>query len=137
MDVRNCRLCGRLFNYIGGGYNICPECREAAERKFQEVKEYIRENPRATIQEISDDNEVTTNQIRQWIREERLQFTEDSNIGIECEKCGASIRTGRFCENCKNSMANALSQSIEKDKMPAPPKPEKKDNKNKMRFLEQ
>ncbi|WP_028234334.1 flagellar protein [Pseudobutyrivibrio sp. MD2005] len=136
MDVRNCRSCGRLFNYMGGGINICPACREENEKKFQNVKEFIRENPRASIQEIADKNEVTTNQIRQWIREERLQFTEDSDIGIECENCGATIRTGRFCENCKNTMANALSKSIEKPKAPEPPKPAKKENKNKMRFLE-
>ena len=135
MEVRNCRTCGRLFNYIGGPANICPACRDELEKKFQVVKEYIRENPRASIQEISDANEVTTNQIRQWIREERLQFSEDSPVGIECENCGTTIRTGRFCENCKNTMANALNKSIEKPKAPEPPKP-KPDNKNKMRFLE-
>ena len=135
MEVRNCRNCGRLFNYIGGGFNICPACREETEKKFQETKEYIRENPRATIQEISENNNVPTNQIRQWIREERLQFTDDSPIGIECENCGATIRTGRFCENCKNNMANALSKSIEKPKEPEAPKPQK-DNRNAMRFLQ-
>ncbi len=76
------------------------------------------------------------NQIRQWIREERLQFTDDSDIGIECENCGASIKTGRFCENCKNTMANNLSSAIEKPK-PAPEEPKKKaEPKNKMHFLE-
>ncbi|MBR1622479.1 MAG: flagellar protein [Pseudobutyrivibrio sp.] len=134
MEVRNCRTCGRLFNYIGGPANICPACRDELEKKFQVVKEYIRENPRSTIQEISDANEVTTNQIRQWIREERLQFTDDSPIGIECENCGATIKTGRFCENCKNNMASALSKSIEKPKAPEPPKP-KQESKNEMRFL--
>ena len=134
MEVRNCRNCGRLFNYLGGP-NICPACREEVEKKFQDVKEYIRQNPNASIQEISDDNEVTTAQIRQWIREERLQFAENSPIGIECEGCGATIKTGKYCENCKNNMANALSQSIEKPKMPEPPK-EKPKKENKMRFLE-
>ena len=114
---------------------MCPACRDELEKKFQVVKEYIRENPKASIQQISDDNEVTTSQIRQWIREERLQFTEDSDIGIECENCGATIRTGRFCENCKNTMANNLSSAIEKPKASEPPK-KKPENKNKMRFLE-
>ena len=134
MDVRNCRTCGRLFNYIGGPANMCPACRDELEKKFQIVKEYIRENPRASIQEISDENGVTTGQIRQWIREERLQFSDDSPVGIECENCGATIRTGRFCDNCKNTMANSLSKSIEKPQAPEPPKP-KPDHKNEMRFL--
>ena len=82
MDVRNCRNCGRLFNYIGGP-NICQACRDEAEKKFANVKEYIQDNPRSSMQEISDANDVTTNQIRQWIREERLQFSDDSPIGIK------------------------------------------------------
>lgn len=134
MDVRNCRTCGRLFNYLGGP-NICPACRDESEKKFQNVKEYIRENPRASIQEISDDNEVSTQQIRQWIREERLQFADDSPIGIECEICGATIKTGKYCDNCKNNTAAALAKSIEKPQAPEPPKAKPK-KENKMRFLE-
>ncbi len=134
MDVRNCRNCGRLFNYLGG-QNVCPACRDEIEKKFQDVKEYIRENPHSGIQEIADENGVSTSQIKQWIREERLQFTDDSTVGIECEACGAMIKTGKYCEACKNNMASALSKSIEKPKAPEPPK-EKPKKENKMRFLE-
>ena len=134
MDVRNCKTCGRLFNYLGGP-NICEACRAEIENKFQNTKEYIRENPRASIQEISDANEVSTNQIRQWIREERLQFADDSPIGIECEICGAVIKTGKYCDACKNNTANALAKSIEKPQAPEMPKPKPK-KENKMRFLE-
>jgi flagellar operon protein (TIGR03826 family) len=134
MDVRNCKTCGRLFNYLGGP-SICEACRADIEQKFQNTKEYIRENPRANIQEISEANEVTPQQIRQWIREERLQFSDDSPIGIECEICGATIKTGKYCENCKNKTADALSKSIEKPQAPPPPvqKPKKE---NKMRFIQ-
>ena len=37
MEVRNCRKCGRIFNYVAG-MPICPACRERIEEKFQEVK---------------------------------------------------------------------------------------------------
>ena len=43
MNVKNCRKCGRIFNYIGG-QPICPTCREEAEKKFETVKNYIKEN---------------------------------------------------------------------------------------------
>ena len=109
--------------------------RSELENKFQNTKEFIRENPRASIQEISDANEVTPQQIRQWIREERLQFADDSPIGIECEICGATIKTGKYCDACKNNTANALAKSIEKPQAPEPPKPKPK-KENKMRFLE-
>ena len=134
MEVRNCRNCGRLFNYHGG-MNICPACRDEVEKKFQDVKEYIRENPRANIQETAEANDVSTSQIKQWIREERLQFADDSPVGIECEICGATIKTGKYCESCKNNTAAALAKSIEKPKMPEAPR-EKPKRENRMRFLE-
>ena len=42
MDVRNCKNCGKMFNYIGKP--ICPSCEKMLEEKFQEVKEYIKEH---------------------------------------------------------------------------------------------
>ena len=35
MDVRNCRMCGKLYNFIGGPYrNLCPNCIEKMGEKF-------------------------------------------------------------------------------------------------------
>ena len=36
-DVRNCRKCGKIFNYIGG-VPICPACREKEEEDFQRIR---------------------------------------------------------------------------------------------------
>ena len=69
MDVRNCRQCGKLYNYIGGSYrNLCPSCIKQLEDKFVEIKEYIRDNKVASISEISDKFEVSTKQIEQWVK---------------------------------------------------------------------
>ena len=83
MDVRNCRQCGKLYNYIGGSYrNLCPSCIKQLEDKFMEIKEYIRDNKVASISEISDKFEVSTKQIEQWVREERLCFTDRSGCSV-------------------------------------------------------
>ena len=105
MEVRACRSCKRLFNYIAGPVR-CPACSEALEKKFQQVKSYIWDHKTASLQEISEANDVSVGQLRQWVREERLCFTEDSPVGLECENCGAIIKTGRYCANCKS---NAIS----------------------------
>lgn len=107
MDVKSCRSCGKLFNYLQG-QPICPMCKGMLEEKFVQVKEYIRANETATMKQISEDNDVSVKQVKQWVREERLTFTDKSPVGIECESCGAMIRTGRFCNKCKNSMADTL-----------------------------
>ena len=108
MEVRNCKGCGKLFNYLQGP-PLCPSCVRALDLKFEEVKEYVYDHPRVGMQEVSEDLEVPISQIKQWIREERLAFCEDSMIGLECENCGAIIRTGRFCKKCKDQLARGLS----------------------------
>ena len=108
MEVKNCRGCGRLYNYIGGKYRLCPDCLKNLEEKFQEVKQYIEEHKTAPMKTVSEECNVSTKQIEQWIREERLVFSEDSPIGIACEACGATIKSGRFCEKCKIGMVNRL-----------------------------
>ena len=97
-NTRNCRRCGKVFNYIAGP-PICQACKEELEAKFQQVKDYVREHRTANMAEIVRDCDV---------REERLVFADDSPIKPTCEKCGAPILTGRFCENCKKETAGAF-----------------------------
>lgn len=134
MDVRNCRKCGKVFNYIAGA-PICPACREAAEKVFDAVKTFIKENPEANIEEISEKCDVTTHQIVQWIREERLSFTKESVIGINCEGCGVSIKTGRYCDKCKYEISKGFNVGMkkrdDKDSMPISVKKTEK-----MRFID-
>lgn len=134
MNLRNCARCGKMFNYIGG-QPICDPCKKAIEEDFQKVKQYIVDNPRAGLKQIAEDNKVTTKQIQQWIREERLMFTSDSPLQIQCENCGAQIQTGRYCAKCKASMANNLNNTFAKPQ-PAIQQPVKKEGKAGMHFLD-
>ena len=112
MNVRNCRVCGKIFNYVMGPA-VCPRCKEDSEAKFQEVKQYIQDHRNADIREVS----------------------EDSPVQIACEKCGEMIRSGRFCAKCKTDMANGLNNAFRPKKaQPAHPEP-KKEDRSKMRFL--
>lgn len=133
MDVRNCRQCNKIFNYIGGE-PICPECMKQSEDKFDEVKRYIYDHPKCGMQEVSKEMEVSLAQIRKWLKEERLEFSEDSEIALNCEKCGKRILTGRFCKGCKAEMSNQFSSLYKKEE----PKItiEKKKSDNRMRFLD-
>lgn len=133
MDVRNCRSCGKLFNYISGPF-MCPACRDALEEKFQEVKKYIYDNPGANIARVAEACEVESGQIRQWIREERLEFASGASE-ISCEKCGAAISSGRFCNACKSSMVNQLGSAYGSPVAAQPDKKKDPAGGPKMRFL--
>ncbi|NLJ89542.1 MAG: flagellar protein [Clostridiales bacterium] len=136
MDVINCKRCGNIFNYFVGE-KICPTCKNKLNEQFDTVKDYIYNNPKASIQEVSRECDVSMAQITKWVREERLEFTEDSLVGIECERCGVSIRTGRYCKSCKTNLTSELStlyKSKEKSKGSNVNKKSLRDHR--MRFLE-
>lgn len=135
MDVRNCRKCGKLFNYAMGPI-ICPQCKDKLEEKFQEVKKYVFDNKGCGITEVSEACDVSPQQIKQWLREERLQFSEDSAVTLSCESCGASIRCGRFCEKCKSNMTHDLKSAYKKEPAPAPQKTKDRKDSPKMRYLD-
>ena len=110
MDVRNCSRCGRLYQYIGGK-PLCYACKEDDEKEFQKVKEYLYKHPNAAMVIVSEETGVSISTIRQYLREERLIISDDSPIGIECESCGASIKTGRFCKECAARLSTELKHS--------------------------
>ena len=76
---------------------------------------------------------MSIRQIKRWIREERLCFTDESPIGLNCENCGTTIKTGRYCKACKDQLTTRL-QGAAGTKEPAAAK-KKSSTENKMRFL--
>ena len=134
MNVRNCRKCRRLFNYVIGPV-YCAQCRQEMEDEFQKVKKYIQDNPGSDIRMVSEACEVDPMQIRQWVREERLCFSDDSPMGIACERCGITIKSGRFCAKCKSDMTKELKSVMPKATVVQ--NPGNKSTDHRMRFLEQ
>lgn len=107
-DVRNCRKCGKIYNYIGGA-PICPVCKQEEEEDFKRVKEYLYDNPGANMSQISEALDVTVDKIKRFLKEGRLEIVgDDGNMVLECETCGKSIRTGRFCEECERNLTRDL-----------------------------
>ena len=134
MDVRTCKNCRKLFNYLSGP-PICPTCARKLEEKFQEVKTYIEDNEGASIDEVSKECDVSAQQIKRWIKEERLVMKSASGEVMECEKCGKPILTGRFCDACKKELVGEMDKSIAKPKAAVEHVKKTKD-KERMRFLE-
>lgn len=132
MEVRACKKCGSLFNFISG-MSLCPACMKEIDDKFPKVKQYIYDNPGVGIQQVSEENEVPTAIIKKWVKEERLAFAEGSAIGVECERCGKMILTGRFCEACKAEVKQQFGSIIKSS-----PRPERKPtrDKAKMRYFD-
>ncbi len=119
MNIRNCRKCGRIFNYVVGPH-LCSSCREALEVDFQRVKAYIGENKGATINRVAEECQVDVSQIHQWLREERLELSDSTGIVLLCEKCDAPILCGRYCDKCKREIAMGLNNVIRSNQKTEP-----------------
>ncbi len=119
MEVKVCKNCRRLYNHIYGP-ELCPDCTDFSdssmtekkwvlkpllqeeEKKLDQVKEYILSNPKATVAEIAEANDVTVNKLLDWVRGDRLEFSDDSeDAWFSCAKCGTKIRSGVYCFRCR------------------------------------
>lgn len=123
MEVKVCKNCRRLFKYIYGP-ELCPDCIHLVkadhgqknetkklalkplvldeEKKLEQVKDFIMANPKATVTKISEVNDVSAAKLFEWIREERLEFSDDSEYAwFKCAKCGTKIKSGVYCGRCK------------------------------------
>lgn len=126
MNLRNCPKCGKLYVFIGRDY--CPECVQQEEVLFEKVRKYIKSNPGCSLQEVSENTEVSVDKILLYLREGRL-LGLGGQLGTElqCLSCGKPISGGRLCEQCANSLGKELSgvhkpnrlnsNSIDKHKM--------------------
>lgn len=130
-EIRNCPRCGKIFTYINRP--ICHSCLENEENEFKVVKDYIYDNPGATISEVSQETEVSVEKIMRFLREERLEISsENSNLLLECERCGRAISSGRFCDNCKGDINKDFKREFGLDKKVNDQKPTPKIDGEKM-----
>lgn len=134
MEVRICRMCKKMFQYITGP-EICPRCKQEEEKLFQQVKEYLRKNPGATLVEVNKETGVSAALIEKFLKQGRLQVSPDSPISLICEICGKKISTGRYCKECNVTMQNELHQ-VRKDLLAAHEGKGTNDGPAKMRYLQ-
>ncbi len=133
-DLRNCRKCGKMFNYIG--IPVCPTCVEADEQDFKKVKEYLYQNPGSSMSEVSSVLDISIEKITRYLREGRLEIVGGSgNMILHCESCGKSINSGRYCDICSNDLSKGFKSSA--DQLSKNVKGEENENKRttEMRFL--
>lgn len=103
-ELRNCKKCGKMFSYSSGTL-ICPNCISKDEEDFKNVRQYLYENPGATLPEVSTVLEISAEKIKRFLREGRLEIVNtEGNVILECERCGKSIKSGQYCNECAKNL---------------------------------
>ncbi|MGL4346197.1 MAG: flagellar protein [Cellulosilyticaceae bacterium] len=131
MEVKTCKKCHKLFQYVTGPA-ICPACKQEEEKIFIAVKDFIRENKGATIEQVSRETGASVTLIEKFLKQGRLEVAEGLDIELTCERCGKSIKTGRYCDQCKGDIAanlDTMAKGIRSSNV------KEEDTKARMRFL--
>ena len=114
MGIRNCKRCGKIFQY-DGVHKICNSCRTEEENDFEKVKEFLRENPKSSINKVSEETGVEKKVIIEFIKNDRL-IAEDLEIDvtIKCQRCGTEIKHGKYCDSCVTEMKDEIESLTKK-----------------------
>ncbi|MFW5999007.1 MAG: TIGR03826 family flagellar region protein [Halanaerobiaceae bacterium] len=116
MALRNCADCGRLFA-DDGVHKLCDRCRQDEEAEFKKVKEYLWDHPNAGVNKVSEETEVDKELIIKFVKENRIIADGfDLEGQLHCERCGTSISSGRYCEECRQKLVNGFSSSKKKNR---------------------
>lgn len=114
LNIKNCPSCGRVFAV--GLYDICPECKKEVDRQYDVCAEYLRENRKASMMELSEATGVTVHQITKFIREGRISLADLPNLGYPCDVCSKMIREGKICESCRKRFSKDVQGLTEDEK---------------------
>lgn len=112
-DIKNCSKCGRMFA-AEGSQKFCSRCRNDDDENFKKVREYVYDNPDANIPEVSEATEVDEEAILRFLRMGKLILKGDG-MGLDCERCGKSISSGRFCDTCVREMKSEFGKAFGTD----------------------
>lgn len=110
LDLRNCKSCGRAYQY--DGVTLCTRCRKNSDEAYAKVKEYLYDNPGASVGEVSEATEVNEKTILKFLREGRLEIKDENNMFLDCERCSVPIKSGRYCDKCTHEMTNEFRSAV-------------------------
>ena len=98
-----CGYCGGDLEKISRGVYRCRKCGRENYDYFQTVRNFLRKYGAKPAIIIERETGVPRHVIEPFVSDEYLEIPKLEPMRLSCVKCGASIRTGTLCENCKNA----------------------------------
>lgn len=104
MAVKNCPICGRIFNDLDIS-EVCTNCYAENEEEFKRVKEYLYDFPNQNIVQISEATGVSIEKIKRFLRNDRLVAVDNHSTSLlDCKRCGKPIGNGSYCDECRKQI---------------------------------
>lgn len=112
----HCSDCGGVMVFQGVGEYKCEDCGKVEFDDYGKVRAFVEKHKGATMVDVERETGVKQKSIWKMLREERLEVTADSKTFLKCEVCGATIRSGRFCEKCKVNVNRRIEEQARAEK---------------------
>lgn len=110
-----CKLCHGKMRFVGGGTYQCEDCGAEEMDDFGKVKVYLNEHGPTPIPVIQAETGVKERVLQAFLRKGRLEIPEGSKYYLDCQRCGCSIRYGRYCPECAKVLAGGISVAFSED----------------------
>lgn len=110
-----CKACNGKLYYLKDGRYHCRKCGHETMDDLGKVKSFLKQNEDATVMFIAQSTGVDSELIEMVLREGEIEIPRDSNYYLSCEKCGCSIREGKFCSSCVYEITGDIKQLLKED----------------------
>lgn len=110
-----CDKCKENVYYIGLGEYKCEACGNVMLDNLGKIRKYIDENGPSLAQDVADHTGVKTEIISEFLKQGRVELPQNSKYFLKCEKCGCSLRYGRYCGTCAKKLAGGIGQVLQED----------------------
>ncbi|KPV44372.1 hypothetical protein AN477_06990 [Alicyclobacillus ferrooxydans] len=109
--LSNCVQCGKIYLRITSAF--CPDCLKQDRENLENVRDYLRFNRGASMEETVSDTGVDPGRIVAWIQAGHLMLSPQSAIKYPCEnKCGSLIQSGKYCRECLHDLSRSLEVQV-------------------------
>ncbi len=112
-----CEECGSPLQYRGIGEYRCEKCGHLMYDDYGTVRNYLEINPGANSATVSAATGVSEKEIKNMLREEKLQIRPDSRSFLQCEACGKPVLSGRYCAECSKLAVAAAKKKKQKEEL--------------------
>ena len=123
-----CRDCGAVMVQLTR--DICAKCIQKEEEFFNEIREYLRDNPGATVYQVAEALKQDLSKVEEIASSGRLERCGVSLLH-ECQTCGKVIESGIICKDCKQDIKHQVGDLKKKVTAKPEPEPETSDDKKK------
>jgi hypothetical protein len=73
-EVKNCKKCNMVFS-TNDGARLCKKCQTKEDEIFRSVRDYLYDNPRTNIYDLSVKFNISVQRIQEYIRNERIEVS--------------------------------------------------------------